>query len=239
LIDLHCHLLPGVDDGVRSLAEARDLARSAAAEGITAIAATPHVRSDYPTRAARIEFGVAELRRDFEAAEIEVEVLHGAEVEIARLWEIPPDELTRLTLAQTGCYVLLEFPYRGWPRGLAAALRILAGRGIVAVLGHPERNPEVQDRPGRLEELVRAGALVQVTSASLDGRLGRAARLAGERLVEAGLVHVLASDAHGPHAREGGLLQAAHLLGDERLARYLTEDVPAAIVAGASVPPRP
>jgi protein-tyrosine phosphatase len=238
VIDLHSHILPGIDDGARTVEEARELARVAAAEGVTAIAATPHVRSDYPTRAVRMEFGVAELRRDFAERGIEVEVLHGAEVELGRLWEIPDDELRRLTIAQTGRYLLVEFPYRGWPRGLRASVDALRARGITMLLGHPERNPEVQDRPTRLGEAVAAGALVQVTAASLDGRLGRAPKTAGLRLVELGMAHVLASDAHGAHVRMTGMAAAAREVG-EAVARYLTTDVPGAIVAGEPVPARP
>jgi len=238
VIDLHSHVLPRVDDGARSLEEARELALRAAADGVTAIAATPHVRSDYPTRAARMEFAVQELRRDFDAERIPIELHYGAEIELARLFEIPDEELARLTLAHTGRYVLLEFPYRGWPHQLPTALRWLRARGITPLLGHPERNPEVQDRPTRLVDAVREGALVQITAASLDGRLDRASKTTAEHLLELGLVHVLASDAHGPHVRQAGLSAAARAVGDEALARYLTQEVPAAIIAGQPLPPR-
>jgi protein-tyrosine phosphatase len=96
----------------------------------------------------------------------------------------------------------------------------------------------VQDRPGRLEELVGAGALVQVTAASLDGRLDRSSQSTAERLLELGFVHVLASDAHAPHIREAGLAAAARRVPED-LARYLTVDAPAAIVAGESIPESP
>jgi protein-tyrosine phosphatase len=238
VIDLHCHILPGLDDGARSLEESRELALRAAVDGVRSIVATPHVRSDYPTRAARMEFGVRELRRDFDVQRIPVEIHYGAEIELARLFEIPDEELQRLTLAHTGRYALLEFPYRGWPHQLPAAVHWLRARGITALLGHPERNPEVQDRPTRLAEAVREGALVQITAASLDGRLDRASKSTAEQLVALGFVHVLASDAHGPHVREAGLSAAARALGDEGLARYLTTEAPAAIVAGEPLPSR-
>jgi len=159
LIDLHSHILPGVDDGVRSVEEARELARAAAAEGVTAIAATPHVRDDYPTRAARMESGVEELRRDFAANRIAVEVLHGGEIDLDRLAALDDDEVSRFTLAQTGRYLLLEFPDRGWPMALEPAVHGLARRRIVTVLAHPERNHEVQAHPERLELLLGAGAI--------------------------------------------------------------------------------
>jgi protein-tyrosine phosphatase len=239
VIDLHCHILPGVDDGVRSIEEARELAARAADEGVVAIAATPHVRIDYPTTAERMEEGVEALRADFVAQGIKLDVLHGGEIELGRLWEIPRHELVRLSLAQTGRYVLLEFPYRGWPLALDSAVRALRRMEVRPLLAHPERNPEVQDRPERLSSLIEAGALIQVTAASLDGRLDRASQHSAHRMVELGFVHVLATDAHGPHIREAGLAAAAETLEDGVLARYLTIDAPAAIIAGDPLPPIP
>jgi len=239
VIDLHTHILPGIDDGARSLDDSRLLALEAAADGISALAATPHVRADFPTTADLMEQAVGELRLDFFEQRIPVEVLFGAEVDVGLLWAIPRDELPRLTIAQTGRYLLLEFPYRGWPLALDSAVTGLVQLGITPLLAHPERNPEVQDRPDRLRGLVDSGALVQVTSASLDGRLDRASQGAAERLLGLGLVHVLASDAHGPHIRGGGLSAAARAVGDSGLARYLTVEAPGAIAAGEPVPEAP
>lgn len=239
MIDLHSHILPGLDDGVRNLDEACDLAYAAAVDGVKVIAATPHVRADYPTTIEMMEAGVANLRAELLAEEIGVQIVHGGEIDLGLLWAVPRDELRRFTLAQTGRYLLLEFPYRGWPLALDSSVSALVDQGVTPLLAHPERNPEVQDRPDRIEVLVDAGALVQVTAASLDGRLDRAAQSAAERLLELGLVHVLASDAHGPHIREAGLSAAAAKVGDEDLARYLTVEVPGAIVAGEPVPERP
>lgn len=239
MIDLHSHILPEVDDGVRTLEQAHELARQAAAEGIEAIAATPHVRNDYPTTAERMERGVRELRADFAAAGIPIQVLHGGEIALDRLGDIPPDELRRFTLAQTGRYLLLECPYSGSPIALTPAVRALTAEGLTPLIAHPERNPEVQARPARLEALVELGALVQVTAASVDGRLGRPSRAAAFALVRGRLAHVVASDAHGPHVREAGLTAAAEALGDEALAHYLATESPRAIVAGETVRPPP
>jgi protein-tyrosine phosphatase len=238
VIDLHTHVLPGIDDGARSLAEARAIALDAASQGVSVLAATPHVRDDYPTTADEMEEAVAEVRDDFKAHGVAIEVLHGGEVSLDLLWAIPPPELRRLTIAQTGKYLLLEFPYRGWPFALDSAVKRLVELGVRPLLAHPERNPEVQDRPDRLAGLVDAGALVQITAASLDGVRDRAAQAAALRLLEYGLVHVLASDSHGPHISREGLAAAAASLDDRELARYLTVDVPGAIVAGEPVPAR-
>ena len=108
------------------------------------------------------------------------------------------------------------------------------------VLAHPERSHEVQNGPARLAPLVAEGVLVQVTASSLTGELGRAARDTGLEPVRDGLAHLIASDAHTPDVRAAGLAAAARAVRDDRLAAWLTEEVPAAIVAGeASVPGRP
>lgn len=236
MLDLHAHVLPGLDDGVRSLDEALELVRAEAAEGITAIAATPHVRDDYPTSAAQMEAGVDALRAAIDRNGIPVQILCGGEIDLHRLWQLHPDEVRRFTIAQTGRYLLVETPYRSWPRVIERACSLLRGRGITPLLAHPERNPTVQDSPALLERLVEAGVLVQVTSGSIDGRLGPASRFCAQQLLERGLVHVIASDAHGPQTRAGGMASAAAVLGDPLLARRLTVDIPAAIVAGEPLP---
>jgi protein-tyrosine phosphatase len=235
LIDLHAHILPGYDDGVRSIEEARDLARAAAAEGVTAIAATPHVRDDYPTTVERMLRGVALLREDFAREGIPVEVLTGGELDLDRMWRLGPDELPQFTLAGTGRWLLVEMPYRGWPLLFERQLDALRRLGMDALLAHPERNAEVQADPGRLAPFVAAGLRVQVTAASVDGRLGSTPLDCARALLERGLVHVVASDAHAPAVRETGLAAAVEALGDAELARRLTVDNPRAIVAGSPV----
>jgi protein-tyrosine phosphatase len=239
LIDLHSHILPGLDDGSRTVEDARALARLAAAEGVTAIAATPHVRSDYPTRPEEMERGVLRLREDFLEQGIQVEVLHGGELDLATLATLDDDDLRRFSLARSSRYLLLEFPYSGWPAGLEETVYGLGLRGFLPVLAHPERNREVQSSPERLGEAVQLGALLQLTAASIDGRIGRSSQKAAERLLELGLAHVLASDAHTPEIREAGLADAAEAVRDDRLAAFLTTEAPAAIVAGELVPDPP
>jgi protein-tyrosine phosphatase len=239
MIDLHSHILPGFDDGVATLEEARELARAAVVDGATAIVATPHVREDYPTSAEQMEEGVAALRHDFDEQGIQLEVLPGGEVALEQVAMLDGDELRRFSLGGSARYLLVEFPYTGWPLGLETALHQLGAAGLTAVLAHPERNRTVQADPGRLEPVISAGALIQVTASSLDGRGGTAARGAARELLELGFVHVLASDAHSSAVREAGLAAAAASIGDPVLARHLVQEVPAAIVAGASIPALP
>jgi protein-tyrosine phosphatase len=239
VIDLHTHILPGLDDGARTLDESIAMARAAVADGIRVVAATPHVREDFPTSADEVERGVSELRDALATEGVGLEVRTGGEIALDRLGAIDADELARFGLAGNPRYLLLEFPYFGWPLDLEQRVFELHARGMTVVIAHPERNGDVQEAPDRLRRLVEQRALVQLTAASLDGRLGRASRRTALRLLDLGLAHLVASDAHGPHIRQVGMTAAARAVGDADLARWLTDDVPAAIVAREELPDRP
>ena len=178
MIDLHSHILPGIDDGARSLDEALELARQAAADGVTTIAATPHVRSDYPTTAEQMESGVVALRGELARAGIPVDVVHGGELALERLGELTDDDVRRFSFGQSGRYVLLECPYFGSPLELVPAIKALLAGGLTPLLAHPERNPDVIERPERVAALVELGVLVQITAGSVVGDFGRPPRIA-------------------------------------------------------------
>ena len=239
MIDLHSHLLPGIDDGVRTTAESLDLLRAAHEDGIARIAATPHVREDYPTSPAEMELRLAEVCGAAREAAIPVEVLPGGELDLEFAARLDDAELRRFGLGGTSSLLLLEFPYLGWPLQLADLVFDLQLRGFRIVLAHPERNLDVQHDPERLRPLVDGGVVVQLTAASLDGRLGGAPRTAAKRLLDSRLAHLLASDAHAPDVRSVGLSKARDAVGDDAVARWLTEDVPAALLAGDALPERP
>jgi protein-tyrosine phosphatase len=181
---------------------------------------------------------VADVQEAVEAAGIALRVLGGAELAFEQLGR-PPEELRRFGLAGNPALLLVETPYTGWPLALDSALFELRLAGFTIVLGHPERNPDVQADPGRVERLVASGALVQVTTSSLTGVFGRRPLKTGVELIERGFVHLVASDTHGLDGRSLGAGPVERVLGDEALARWLTEDSPAAIAAGQRVPPRP
>ena len=237
-VDVHTHLLPGVDDGVRTLEEAVGTAAEAAAAGVDAMVATPHVRDDYPTTADAIHDGVEALRRELEARDVALELHPGAELALERIALIEPDELRRYSLAG-GPYVLVEFPYRGWPAGAEAVAATLLGHGFTPLLAHPERNDAVAERPERLRPLVEAGCFVQVTSGSVTGGLGRTPRRAAESLLDLGLVHVVATDLHGPSLERAGLAAAFEALGGDEAARTLVATAPRAVLEGARLPSLP
>jgi protein-tyrosine phosphatase len=239
LVDLHSHLLPGVDDGARSMSEALEIARAMVRDGVERVAATPHVRDDWPTTPEIMELGVAQLRAVLADEGIPLDVLPGGEISLDALPQLSPGELSQFGLGGNPRLLLLEFPYSCWPLGIADTVGRLTSSGIVPVLAHPERNPEVQRDPARLGPLVRAGAIVQLTAASVDGRLGSRPRAASRRLLDLELAHLVASDSHSPDVRGAGLAAAARSLGDEALGSWLTHDVPAALLAGDELPPRP
>ena len=239
MIDLHTHILWGLDDGAGSVEESLGMARAAIADGIEIVAATPHVRDDYPTTPPEMEVRVAELRAVLDDAGLPLDVRCGGELALDRLLRLEGDELRRFGLAGNPGFLLLEFPYSGWPLGLADQVFMLSRGGTTPVLAHPERNPEVQQDPEKLRPLVDAGALVQVTAASVEGRLGKKAKAAGMALVQLGLAHMLASDAHSPEVRAIGLSGAARAVGGGALAEWLTQGVPSAIVSRSALPARP
>jgi protein-tyrosine phosphatase len=239
VIDLHSHILPGLDDGAESFESSLEMARAALADGIGTMAATPHVRDDFPTPVGEMERLVAELRDRLRDAAIPLNVRPGGEIALDYLLKLDDDALRRFGLGGNPRYLLIETPYLGWPLGIEETLFQIRLRGFEIVLAHPERNADVHADPHKLEPLVDAGVLVQVTAASVDGRLGRPTQKTAQHLVELGFVHMLASDAHEPAVRAGGLASASHAIGNDELARWLTRDVPAAIVADEPIPRRP
>src|SRR4051794_2319774 len=189
MLDLHSHVLPGVDDGPAALSGSREILDAAIADGITHIAATPHVRSDWPTKPEVMERLVADVR----ALGAPIEGLPGGELDLHYLETLDDETLRRFGLGGNPNLLLLEFPYAGWPLQLRELVFQLEMRGFATVLAHPERNPEVQEEPNRLRELVDAGVAVQLTAASLDGRLGRRTAAVARELLDTGLAHLIAS----------------------------------------------
>jgi protein-tyrosine phosphatase len=238
VIDLHTHLLPGLDDGTTSLDEACELAALLVRDGVATAAVTPHVREDYPTTSGDVEAGLAALRRALHERAVPLSLVSGAEVALEYATALDRAELVRLSYGGRGRHLLVEFPYSEWPLELNQVVGRLLSLGLVPVLAHPERNGAVQQQPVRLREVVASGALVQLTASSLLGILGRSARACGRELLSRGLAHMLASDVHDIRSREVGLSRAAASLHDDLLASWLTRGAPSAIVAGTQLPPR-
>jgi protein-tyrosine phosphatase len=240
VIDLHCHVLPGIDDGPATEQDAIILARSARADGIRTIVATPHVDWSYPrTLSGPIRAGVRELQARLDVAGVDIRLQTGAEVAFTRALELDDVELRALTLGGRG-WLLLECPLSATAtQGFTGAARILASRGHRILLAHPERCPIFLRSPEALDELVAEGMLAQVTARALTGTFGRPVRDVALHMLESGTVHVVASDGHSENrpAKIAEPLQSLSL--DPALTAWLTEQVPAALLTGAEPPERP
>jgi protein-tyrosine phosphatase len=239
MIDLHSHILPGLDDGARDLDESVAIARTMADDGVGIVVATPHVRADYPTTPDAMSEALASVRVAVAEAGIAIDVRGGGEIALEQLERLDPAALARFGLGGNPRLLLLEYPYYGQAPTLARDCGRLRRDGIVPVIAHPERNQTLQAQPTDIEEFVSAGAYIQLTAASVEGRLGRAAARCARRLLDLELAHLISSDAHGPSVRQAGLSGAAEAVGGGALAHWLTTSVPAALLAGEQLPPRP
>ena len=239
-VDIHCHLLPGIDDGAASWDESLGMARLAVADGISTVVVTPHQLGNYgQTQGETIRSKCRQLQELLNRHEVGLRVLPGADVRI----EPEMIQLIRagevLTLADRRQYVLLELPHELY-LPLDGLLRELAAAGLVGILSHPERNAGILDHPRIVESLVDAGCLMQVTTGSLLGAFGPYVKDFSEWLVRDQLAHFVATDAHGLKSRRP-LLKRAYdrvlgLAGDEA-ALELCCGNPARVVAGETVTP--
>jgi protein-tyrosine phosphatase len=240
MIDLHAHVLPGIDDGAADLDASRAMLAVAAEDGIRVMAATPHFRDDYPL--VRAEATAAGCREVEAAAATGVELVPGGEIDIAWALGAGPDELRLASYGGRGTDLLVETPYGELPETFEEFLFRLRALGFRLLLAHPELSPSFQQSPSRLAELVRAGTLLQITARSLTQERDRATRQLAERLVTEGLAHVLASDAHSPGPWRPPVLSegvvAVEALAPGRGA-WMTEAVPAAVLGGEPLPAGP
>lgn len=245
VIDLHAHLLAGLDDGPATLRESVAMARAAYDAGIRTVVCTPHMSERHPTDPARVHQDVARLREELRAAEVPLELLPGGEIALSYLARLDDDSLRLASVGGAGGWVLLEMPREGWPLALPKQLVDLEMRGYRAILAHPERADAVQRSPDRMRDLVGRGALVQLTAGSFLGDHGPAARRTAITLLAGGAAHLLASDAHASRGTrspeiEAGLQAAADAVGAHpQTLRWMVEEGPATVVEGRPVrPPR-
>jgi protein-tyrosine phosphatase len=243
VIDLHSHILPGVDDGPPTLEGSLELARAAVAEGTRTILATPHINDDRSIDAARVAAGLEALRRELAAADIPLEVLPGGEIAMWRLGDLDDAALRTLALGG-GPYLLVESPFSPAIGAFEPLVLDLLGRGHRVLLAHPERCPAFHRDPERLQRLVDAGVLVQITAGSMTGGFGSTVRRLTASMLRTGVVHVVASDAHDAVKRPPGLNDGfasleRELPGLAELQTWMTEQVPRAILDGTPFPERP
>jgi protein-tyrosine phosphatase len=232
VIDSHCHLLPGLDDGPRSLSESLALARQLSETGVHTVICTPHYSRRFPTDHELASQRLADLREALAAADIALELHLAAEIASATALEAGPKELARRELGGKRLLVELE---PDTPAGFVSlSLRRLGELGFTPVFAHPERCRAVRLAPRMLQAARAGGARVQVVASSLVGRWGSETAAAAWQMLDSGQVDILASDSH--HARPGGLHIAAALelvtarLGPEAV-HVLTEQGPSELIS--------
>jgi protein-tyrosine phosphatase len=235
VIDLHCHVLPGIDDGPGSIEESLLLARAAQAAGTRTLVATPHVSWRYPNGAGAIAELTDRLRARLADEGIELTLRTGAEIAMTRVLDIEADELARLGYDE-GRWLLVEPPFVPAITGLDTMLLGLQEHGHRVLLAHPERCHAFHRDRARLESLVRAGVLTSLTAGSLVGRFGERVRRFALQLVRDGLAHNVASDAHDHTGRPPGMSEELQRAGLAPLSDWLTRAVPSAILEDGEVP---
>ncbi len=232
MIDLHCHILHGIDDGPEDFEESVAMARLAAADGIRVVAATPHVRETLP-EPGLIRQRIAALQERVDAEGLDLRIEAGGDV-----YALLDPALAEAYVLGAGPYLLVEFPYTHLPHNAAAILAGFVARGLRPVITHPERNPSVLRDPRLLVRLRTEPVLVQITGLSLLGGFGREASACARYLLQTGAVDIIASDAHSAGHRQPLLAaarrEAARFVG-RRGAERLVVDNPEAVLAGEMV----
>jgi protein-tyrosine phosphatase len=244
MIDLHTHVLPGIDDGPAAIDGSLAIARAAAAGGTRALVATPHVNWRYRNDAETIARLVQELGERLASEQVltsageTLAILPGAEIALTMVPELQARQLAALSIAG-GPWLLIEPPFTPQALNLDALLLELQSRGHRIVIAHPERCPAFQRDPRMLERLLEAGMLSSVTAGSLTGRFGGEARELALALARDGMLHNVASDAHDELGRPPIIAAELERAGLGPLRQWLTVDVPGAILAGGEIPSRP
>ncbi len=226
MIDIHCHLLPNIDDGPKSWDESLEMVRIASEDGITGAVTTPHwiQGTSWQPGAETVKKMVEEMNARVEERGMEFRVYPGMEIGII------PDVARAVASGEVLClaegnFVLIEIPFYSLPLGIEEVIFGIESIGKTPVLAHPERNREFQGMPARIADLVGMGALVQVTAGSLCGSFGEAARRCSLEFAELGVLHFVSSDAHSTKHRtpvvSKGLAVLEKNIGSEKVSEII------------------
>ena len=224
MIDTHCHLLPGVDDGPQDLNDALKLAQQAVDQGITHILCTPHYNRHYQNERSSIITQIAQLQKAFDQRGIPLTLFEGQEVRITDqlLTDICEHRILFTDVEDT--YLLLELPTREIPWYTEKMLYQLRQAGKIPIIVHPERNHVLQADEDQLETFLNLGCLTQVTAPSIVGIFGKKAQKFGLELIKTKKAHVIASDAHGITKRPC-YLQAAYQLIQKQFGETIVSEL--------------
>jgi protein-tyrosine phosphatase len=242
MIDIHCHILPGVDDGVQSVSEALELIRMESSGGTHTFVASSHVieKVDFD-RLARFAEKLEEVREAVSREGMEIALHPGGEIYPSAKMLQALDEGKPVTVGNKGTHILVDLPMGPLPHDFDSLLFEVKVRGITPIIAHPERNAQLQANPQTIAELVEKGMLLQVNAPSLYGKYGPKAQEVAFQIIGRRQASFLASDSHRA-SRKPVMGSAVNIL-EERIdaayIRLLTKDSAAAILAGEPVPARP
>lgn len=243
MIDLHCHILPGIDDGAPDLETALQMARIAVADGITVTACTPHMMPGcYDNTSEGVRADVVALQGELDAAGIPLRLVTGADVHLVPGLAAGLRDGSKLTLADTR-YFLFEPPHNTAPPRMADAVFDCMAAGFHPLITHPERLRWIEEHYDLMVQLAQAGAWMQLTAGSVTGRFGKRTQYWAERMLDDGIVHILATDAHNLRNRVPVLSEAVQAVS-QRLGAQAAQDMvltrPLAVLENAlpaSLPP--
>jgi len=239
MIDLHCHILPGVDDGAKTIEDSVAMARMAADAGTTKIVATPHMNHpQFHVPGPLAKTKLAEVRAAVLAAKIPVEIVLAGEIHWSSDIEKQLAAGELLPYCAEHRYILFELPMSHVPHATREVTWKLQLAGVFPVLAHPERNMDFERDPDLIHQYRDAGVPCQITAMSLTGDFGRKARKLAERWLAEGAIDLLASDGHSTRSRPPTLADAARIVRKQAGATvedWLTNEVPRRILAGEPV----
>ena len=220
MIDINCHILPGLDDGPQTEKQALAMCKRAASDGIKTIVATPHIGDgEYLSPAKDVRRGVEKLNKLLKEKGINLTILpgHDAHIQPRLIEDIKQGKV--LTINDAKKYIILELPVQSVPFYVKELIIKLKSNGITGIISHPERNDQIQKDTRVLKRLIAAGALAQITALSLTGGFGDAAQKTAQTLLKKRLAHIIASDAHSrdkrPPVLSEAVKEAAKLIGEE------------------------
>lgn len=198
LIDIHCHILYGLDDGAESLAESIEMAKQAEADGVHKVLATPHFTKNYRTQYEQIMNRITELQTELDRQAINVKIYPGNEVRLES-FDFLMEHITEESFHYLGGneqFVLLEQRWGGYDPKIMKAIRYFIGQNVTPIIAHPERHPYIREEPERLLEMIANGAWTQISVDSMTGQNGEEAKDFSMALLNEDLIHTIASDAH-------------------------------------------
>ncbi len=231
MVDLHCHILPGIDDGSENIEESLQMCRLAFSDGIRTIVATPHV-GKYPNTKEIILEKTEVLKQKISSLLPGLSLFCGADIEFSADIFALIAYKSLLTINNSR-YILLDTPYFLMPPDIEKQIQRLIEEGVAPIITHPERCLQIQEDIDLVRKIVEAGAVVQITASSITGKMGAKAQSVSKAILKAGLAHVIATDAHGASKRPPMLSEAATvaatIIGKD-MAQAMVSTIPQSII---------